>query len=431
MRLNIQSNWGGVRMSYGLSEVQFSAMPVRARTPEPASGSVDLALDPVVTWRAGHDVDYHVIYVSTGVNAVADGTAPSVTSGTNSLDMTSLNLELGQTDYWRVDEVNEAEVVSVWAGPVWNFSTVDALVVEDFEGYSNFSPDRPFQTWLDGIGYSADEFFPVAYEGNGTGAAIGHDIWSPASPHFEGTIMETSITAPGSSQAMPFYYSNTGGAASQTERIFAEPQDWTIGVKGADAAGMLYIDDIRLSPAAASVPTSGPSIYHRADNVDGAGTPGDGSTTTLVNLASPGTHDGTIIDGVVQNATQAGTTNQTRHYLRLGGIDTDTRTVSYDEYPPSGNAVTADSPLFDTGTFSQLVVTRSGDDTMTFYKDGVQVGSTKNHSETLSGSVAQTWFGGRNTQNESFDGEFCIIRVYETVLTGAEVLENYTTEIGK
>ncbi|MCF7976218.1 MAG: LamG domain-containing protein, partial [Phycisphaerae bacterium] len=86
--------------------------------------------------------------------------------------------------------------------------------------------------------------------GNGTGAGIGHDIWSPSSPYFDRSIMETARTIPGSSQAMPFYYTNTGGTASQTERTFAVPQDWTIGsVKTlsiafygqADNAGTLYV----------------------------------------------------------------------------------------------------------------------------------------------------------------------------------------------
>ncbi|NQV35271.1 MAG: LamG domain-containing protein, partial [Phycisphaeraceae bacterium] len=117
----------------------------------------------------------------------------------------------------------------VWAGPVWSLSTVDALTVDDFESYSNVSPDRPFQAWLDGFSYSSDEFFPVAYGGNGTGAGIGHDIWSLSSPDYDGDIMETGNTISGSGQSMPFYYSNSGGVASETQRSFTVPQDWTVG----------------------------------------------------------------------------------------------------------------------------------------------------------------------------------------------------------
>jgi hypothetical protein len=182
-----------------------------------------------VTWRAGREAAQHTIYASSDQNAVVDGTAPSVTSSANSLDLGPLNLQLGETYYWRVDEVNEAEAVPVWAGPVWHLSTAAALVVDDFESYHNVSPDRPFQAWLDGFGYSADEFFPAGYGGNGTGAGIGHDIWSLSSPYYDGDIMETGNTLPGSGQSMPFYYSNSGGVSSETQSTFAVPQDWTVG----------------------------------------------------------------------------------------------------------------------------------------------------------------------------------------------------------
>ncbi len=222
VRLNIQSNWGGILMAYGLSEVQFSMIPVRARTPEPEAGSTDVLPDAVITWRAGRDVAQHTIYVDADQSTVADGTAPSVTSNTNSLDLSSLGLGLSQTYYWRVDEVNETEAVSVWAGPVWSFSTVAALTVDDFEDYSNDSPNRPFQTWHDGFGYSADEFFPVGYGGNGTGVGVGHDIWSLASPHYNGDLMETGLVY-GGSQSMPVYYE---GAGSQVD-LTLDGQDWT------------------------------------------------------------------------------------------------------------------------------------------------------------------------------------------------------------
>ncbi|MCP4451528.1 MAG: hypothetical protein GY809_08705, partial [Planctomycetes bacterium] len=228
VRVDIASNWGGLLMSYSLSEVQFTMIPAQARMPEPASGAVDILPGATVTWRAGREADTHTMYLSADVNAVMDGSAPSVSATTNSLDLGTLGLDMGQTYYWRVDEVNEAETTPVWAGPVWNLTTVNTVVVDDFESYNNFSPDRPFQTWLDGFGYSADEFFPVEYPGNGTGAGIGHDIWTLTSPHYGGSIMETGSAVNGR-QSMPFYFTNTGGETSQTDRTFAPAQDWTLG----------------------------------------------------------------------------------------------------------------------------------------------------------------------------------------------------------
>lgn len=229
VRLDIANNWGGLLMAYSLSEVQFTMIPVRARTPRPASGATDILPNAMVSWRAGRQADEHTVYMGRDANAVANGTAPSASTPTNSLDLDVFDLLMGETYYWRVDEVNQAQVTPVWTGPVWNLSLVSEWVVEDFEGYNNFSPDRPFQTWLGGFGYSADEFFPQGYGGNGTGSGVGHDIWSIGSPYFEGDIMERDTTLPGSDQAMPFYYDNAGNTASQTDRTWAVPQDWSVG----------------------------------------------------------------------------------------------------------------------------------------------------------------------------------------------------------
>ncbi|MCF7975591.1 MAG: discoidin domain-containing protein [Phycisphaerae bacterium] len=314
VRINILGNWGGLLPQYGVAEVQFYGLPVCVRSPEPVSDSSDVLPDAIVSWRAGREAAQHTIYVGTDQNAVTDGTAPSVTSGTNSLDLASVNLELGQTYYWRVDEVNAAEAVSVWAGPVWNFSTVAALTVDDFEAYSNDSPNRPFQTWIDGVGFTNPA---PGNPGNGSGAAIGHDIWSPSSPYFDGSIMETSLVYSGS-QSMPVYYEGGGsqvdlpldgenwtrnglqtlsiafhGIAGNTGELYAkinnvkiaydqDPADiannawilWhinlssvsglenvttlSIGVDGAGAAGVLYVDDIKLY--AQALESTGPAF---------------------------------------------------------------------------------------------------------------------------------------------------------------------------
>jgi len=73
-------------------------------------------------------------------------------------------------------------------------------VIDDFESYTDEPPNQVFKTWLDGLGFDADEFSD-GYDGNGSGAIVGHDIW------LEGTYMETEIVHY-RDQSMPFYYDN-------------------------------------------------------------------------------------------------------------------------------------------------------------------------------------------------------------------------------
>jgi len=137
-------------------------------------------------------------------------------------DTSALDLQLGQTYYWQVNEVNEVEVPATWEGDIVAFSTREFLVVDDFESYSNDPATfgRVFQTWIDGAGYT----IPVEVAGNGTGSYIGHD------PQF-GDIMEKVIVH-GGAQSAPIYYGNDGKTVSEVDRTFDEPQDWTrAGIK--------------------------------------------------------------------------------------------------------------------------------------------------------------------------------------------------------
>ena len=157
----------------------------------------------------------HKLYLGTNpseltlVNAVAS----------TSYDSASLDLQLGQTYYWRVDEINEAAVPSVWPGDVGRFSTPEYLVVDDFESYnddySNYS--RVFQVWIDGTGYATPE---PGRSGNGSGALVG-----TAEPPW----VERSIVHSGA-KSMPLGYDNMAAPFySQADRTFAAGQDWTLG----------------------------------------------------------------------------------------------------------------------------------------------------------------------------------------------------------
>ncbi|UCC99871.1 MAG: hypothetical protein JSW66_08300, partial [Phycisphaerales bacterium] len=154
-------------------------------------------------WRAGREAATHDVYLSTDEQAVIDGTVPAVSATDTSH---SSALDLGSTYLWRIDEVNDAETPTTWQGDVWDFTTQEYLVVDDFEDYNDYPPDEIYTTWLDG------------YEDPTNGSQVGY-ISPPT--------IETEIVH-GGAQSMPLLYSNTGGTTySEGERTFAVPQDWT------------------------------------------------------------------------------------------------------------------------------------------------------------------------------------------------------------
>jgi len=213
VRMTFTSSWGGMAQ-YGLSEVRFFYIPVLPREPHPDTDATDVPPDTTLSWRAGREAALHEVYLGT------DPTALTLAGTVSTNSYAPADLLLGTRYYWRVAEVNTAEAVSTWTGDVWTFTVGDYVSVDDFESYTNDSPRRLFQTWVDGVGFSPDEFFPNGYDGNGTGSCAGYDP-------VLGDIMERSIVH-GGKQSMPFFYDNSSATAtSETTRTFAEAQDWT------------------------------------------------------------------------------------------------------------------------------------------------------------------------------------------------------------
>ena len=243
-----------------------------ALNPKPASGAKDINTETLLSWTAGAHAVSHNLYLGTSSGAVAGATGDSDPNNVTfaQLDGTSFDpngLKFDTLYYWRVDAVNDASADSPWKGPVWSFTTGNFLVVDDFESYTNDSPNRVFQTWVDGYGFSKDEFFPDGNQGNGSDAGVGHDIWTSA---LHQTIMETT-TVHGGSQAMPLYYDNKTAGYSEATRTWAQPQDWTINGfnamklyiygKADNVADPLYIRVVDSAGKAATVTYGSAAVF--------------------------------------------------------------------------------------------------------------------------------------------------------------------------
>jgi hypothetical protein len=288
----------GMLPQYGLSEVRFLYIPTFAREPEPSNGSTVDSANVVLSWRAGREAASHEVMLGT------DPADLALVATTSDISYAANGLEYATTYYWSVTEVNDNEAVTSYAGDVSSFTTPDFGTVDDFDQYDD-NCNRIFFSWEDGLGHSGSEDIdgcavPVS-NGNGGGSIVGND---------QAPFAEKTIVNAGSIQSLPFNYDNSFGP-SET-RLMLGAQDWTassiqalslafygttgntgtlyvkindtkianddaasrlalegwqiwdidlsalsglqnvssltIGVDGASAAGMLYIDDIRLYP---------------------------------------------------------------------------------------------------------------------------------------------------------------------------------------
>ena len=195
-----------------MSEVRFFYIPVLSREPKPATGATGIAPSATLSWRAGREAVLHEVYLGTDPNALT----LTDTATTNSY--APFNLSLGTTYYWRIDEVNAATSPTTWTGDVWSFSTVDYLVVDNMESYTEVPDNEVFTTWADGFTASG-----VASPTNG--ALVGYDDNTSGHTNY----MERT-TRHGGAQAMPFRYGQPPGTAptSEATRTFATAQDWTV-----------------------------------------------------------------------------------------------------------------------------------------------------------------------------------------------------------
>jgi hypothetical protein len=176
-----------------------------AVNPSPADVATNVPLDTDLSWKEAAFATSRDLWFGKAGNMQKVTPSPTGTF----YDLSTL--ELGRTYEWRVDEIGSTVI-----GHTWSFSTLPCLVVEDFEKYTNTSPNIICETWKDGLGFPG-------HPGNGTGSKAGY-----RDPDYaEVTIIH------GGKQSLPVDYNNTTlPYYSEVDRTFGTPQDWSAyGVK--------------------------------------------------------------------------------------------------------------------------------------------------------------------------------------------------------
>ncbi len=177
--------------------------------PKPANASTP-NIDDIVPlgWSPGDMAASHDVYFGTDKTAVTDASASDTTGIYRGRQNTigyspSERLEYNQTYYWRIDEYNTDNTVI--KGRLWSFTVADFIVLDDFEDYNDYPPDRIFDAWLDGWDNPTIN-----------GALVGY-----ADPPFtEQTIVY------GGAQSMPLFYDNNLKYSEATLSL-TSTRDWT------------------------------------------------------------------------------------------------------------------------------------------------------------------------------------------------------------
>jgi hypothetical protein len=293
VKLTLVSAFGTTGQS-GLSEVCFLAIPVQAREPQPVDGGISAGLNVELTWRSGREAVQHEVYLGPDAdNMILIGTADDAMAVTETLNF--------NTSYaWSVTEVNDAAIPTSHAGDIWTFTTPEFGVVDDFESYSWKEGQEVYGTWLDGYGgdallggsttghigapfvetsivNSGQQSMPISIDNDGGFINIDGTVSSPIVSEVVREFNPAQDFTRGEARTLVLHFSGTPDNTGQLylkinnhkitfdgDITQAQWQQWSIdlaplaglenvatlsvGVDGAGATGLLYIDDIRLYP---------------------------------------------------------------------------------------------------------------------------------------------------------------------------------------
>ena len=136
-------------VSYMLGETIDTAL---ASDPSPDnSTTVDFSKATPLSWTAGEGAARHDVYFGASFEDVNDSDMSDSTGTYRARQNTMIYtpteaLELGQTYYWRIDEV-ETDNRTLHRGAVWSYTVAAFLLVDDFEGYKGDEIPVTEQIW--------------------------------------------------------------------------------------------------------------------------------------------------------------------------------------------------------------------------------------------------------------------------------------------
>jgi hypothetical protein len=189
--------------------------PLEAHDPTPPDGDVNTP--GKLTWRPGLYADKHDVYFGTDEAAVADACSSVLVSNNQDPNYYppgagSVSLNPSTTYYWRVDEVNDACDPCLWPGQVWSFTTIQYILIDDFETYASTS--ELYAVWED---------------------------WHTLPEQGGESLLEAAASlVHGGLQAMKFRYDH-GYGKPLIKHTYNTPQDWTAG--GLAALWMWFYGD--------------------------------------------------------------------------------------------------------------------------------------------------------------------------------------------
>jgi len=181
----------------------------KASQPNPCDGCVVSSCQVTLSWSPADYAERHYVYLGTAFDDVnecgfplCDDILKSSQSGTS---YSTGPLLMGQTYYWRVDELGGGQYAK---GDTWSFTTPEWITVDDMESYVD--RDSLSAAWTDGCGRWVDG----ELISNGTGSCI----WL------------STDDVHGGDKSMGYSYDNSGAdrrkAYSEAVHTFDTASDW-------------------------------------------------------------------------------------------------------------------------------------------------------------------------------------------------------------